>query len=109
MEKPTQTSVTKTIETTVTKVAEEALDGAEQLYESAGEQFERTVRPIRKNVLERFPVLFLLAVTTGVVAVSVGIEQVLIQNELLRNHPWYIAGFGILVLAITGSLYKKLG
>jgi hypothetical protein len=104
-----QTSVVKTIETTVTKAAGEALDGAEHIYESAGQHFERTVEPIRKGVLQRFPVVFLLAVTVGMVSLSAGIEQVLIQNNLLQDHPWFIVGFGIVILAITGTFYKKLG
>lgn len=72
-------------------------------------RFETAVRPVRKGVLERFPVVFLLAVTTGVGAVSVGIERILLSYDLFADSPWITLGLGFIILAITGTVYKKLG
>lgn len=67
------------------------------------------VMPVRKTIFKRFPVLFSLLVTFGASATFLGIEQVLLQYALLRNHPELILLAGITVLVFTGRLYKKLG
>jgi len=67
------------------------------------------VMPVRETIFKRFPVLFSLLVTFGVSATFLGIEQVLLQYELLRDRPELILLAGITVLVFTGRLYKKLG
>lgn len=97
------------VESGIVKVTEEVLDSAEQVVEATGAQLEDTIAPLRKSVLRRFPVLFLLAVTFGFTAVVTGMEQLLVQHEVLQNHPGVILFAGIGVLTLTGTLYKKLG
>jgi hypothetical protein len=70
---------------------------------------EQTVAPARQSIIRRFPVLFLLAVTFGITATSVGIEVLLTQSTWLGTRPLLILGLGILTLVLTGTLYKKLG
>lgn len=97
------------IETKLAQVAEETLDEVQLVVDSTGEQIEQTVAPIRKSILKRFPVLFLLAVTFGFTATVTGIEQLLVQYDLLDRHPTIILLLGIGTLVLTGTLYKKLG
>lgn len=65
--------------------------------------------PLRKHVFRRFPTLFLLLVTLGVVATFLGLEQMLLKYTFFANHPWLLFITGLLILALTGTLYKKLG
>lgn len=96
-------------EASVSKVTGEVLDGAGRIVSATETQIEQTVAPIRKSILKRFPVLFLLAVTFGFTATVTGIEQLLIQHQLLQQHPSVILSIGIMILVLTGTLYKKLG
>ena len=95
--------------TTVVEVADSTLDEVEKLVEPIGKEIEETVAPIRKSVLKRFPILVLLIVTFGFTATITGVEQVLLQHDILQSHPWVIFFLGIGTLVLTGTLYKKLG
>jgi uncharacterized membrane protein len=66
------------------------------------------VAPVRKTILQRFPVLFGLLATIGAASVILGIEQVILKYQIFTNHPELILLFGISLLAFTGRLYKKL-
>lgn len=73
------------------------------------EKIEKVVAPVRKHVLKRFPVIFLLLVTLGVTATITGLERLLLQFGFLQNNPLVVLIIGIGLLALTGTLYKKLG
>ncbi len=66
------------------------------------------VAPVRKSILQRFPVLFSLLATIGAAAVILGIEQIILKYQLFAHHPEFILLSGVLLLAFTGRLYKKL-
>lgn len=95
-------------ESKVLKVAEGAFQGVGKVVGSTEERFEKTVNPIRENVLKKFPVLFLLTVTFGVIATFTGMEQIMLSVPLFKDNPWFILGIGMLILILTGTLYKKL-
>lgn len=61
----------------------------------------------RRVVFERFPLLFTLLGSFGLVATFYGFEN-LIDTTSLADSPWMLLGTGVLTLIITGSLYKKL-
>lgn len=61
----------------------------------------------RKAVFERFPLVFTLLGSFGLVATFYGFER-LIDTTFLAENPWLLLGTGILMLIFTGSLYKKL-
>lgn len=95
--------------TTVSEAVTDALDEFGNAVQQTETTIEQTVQPIRKSVLKRFPILFLLIVTFGVTATFFGIEQILLQFDLLQRYPWLILASGIGALVLTGTLYKKLG
>ena len=70
-------------------------------------EFNRIVKKPRKT-LERFPTLFLLLTTAGIVLVLFGFERTFDKIAFFHNNPivMIILGFGILIF--TGKLYKKL-
>jgi hypothetical protein len=63
----------------------------------------------RKGVFERFPLLFTLLGTFGVVATFYGFEGIIDRVHLLSNNPLILLGVGISTLILSGTLYKKLG
>lgn len=63
----------------------------------------------RQSVFERFPILFALLGTFGVVATFLGFELLIQKVDVLNDNPIILIATGIITLIITGSLYKKLG
>ena len=61
-----------------------------------------------KSVFSRYPLTFALLVVFGVTMVSQGIKEILIKIPFLENAPLAMLGIGLIVLIITGTLYKKL-
>lgn len=93
----------------VAKIADEAIAAIERISKETGDNFERAASPFRKKVLKRFPTLFLLLVTFGVIATSLGIELLVIKHTNLNEHPLLLVILGLVTLVFTGTLYKKLG
>ena len=62
----------------------------------------------KKNAFDRFPLLFTLLASFGVVATFYGFEGLINKVDLLANNPFIVLGTGILLLILTGTLYKKL-
>lgn len=62
----------------------------------------------RQAVLNRFPLLFTLLGTFGLVATFYGFEGLIDRVDILADNPWLILATGIGILSFTGLLYKKL-
>lgn len=63
---------------------------------------------LRSSALSRFPLLFTLLGTLGLVATLYGFERVLDEVALFAENPWLLLVFGVAVLLGTGTLYKEL-
>lgn len=61
-----------------------------------------------KSVFSRYPLTFALLVIFGATMVSQGIKELLLEIPIFKNSPLTMLLVGILVLLITGTLYKKL-
>ena len=79
------------------KKAEEATDEINKYFHKKG-----------KSVFNRYPVIFALVVVVGATLMSQGIKGLLFEIPLLNNSPLLMFLLGILLLIITGTLYKKL-
>lgn len=97
------------VTTSATTATEVVLDTAESVVTATQSEFERTIAPVRQRFSQRYPVLFFGTVVIGATAAVLGIEQVLLQYQILQTYPWLILGLGVTLLATTGTLYKKLG
>ena len=74
----------------------------------AEEKIVKGVERRREAAFERFPLLFTLLGTFGLVATFYGFEGLIDRIDLLSNNPWLILVTGLVILGGTGSLYKKL-
>ena len=63
----------------------------------------------RDSAYERFPLLFTLLASFGLVATFYGFERIIDQINFLSSNPIVLLGVGLGTLILTGSLYKKLG
>jgi len=81
----------------------------EEALKRAGGEVDKAVLPVRQTVLKRYPVLFALAVTIGIAATILGLEQILLTVPLFLEQPWVLFLLGVGILTVTGTLYKKLG
>lgn len=79
------------------------------------EPFNKTEKEVIKKIAEeqkvvetRFPLLFGLTATFGLVAVLYGFEKLIDKVDLLVNNPWILLILGVLLLLATGAAYRKL-
>ena len=79
----------------------------ESLATTAEEKFQQRLTPVRKSLIKRFPVIFLLLVTAGFAFVSFGIEEFLHSQAFLTKNPLLVFSVGLLLLIISGSAYKR--
>lgn len=63
----------------------------------------------RNSAFKRFPLLFTLLGTFGVVATFYGFQHILEKIPVLANNPYITLVVGLVTLLFTGTLYKKLG
>ena len=62
----------------------------------------------RQSVFKRFPILFALLVGFGGATTFYGIERIIASMPWLDDRPFLILFIGLVALALTGRLYKKL-
>ena len=61
-----------------------------------------------RSIFGRYPTLFSLLSTFGVVSVLYGFDEILNEIPFMHDHPFIPLIGGILILVGTGSLYKRL-
>ena len=91
------------------KVVEETTSSVSSAVDKTEQTLEKTVAPVRKHFIKRFPIVFLMLVTLGFTATITGMEQLLLKVDLLQSHPSIVLIIGLGLLILTGTLYKKLG
>ncbi|MDZ7786450.1 MAG: hypothetical protein U5L95_05010 [Candidatus Saccharibacteria bacterium] len=74
----------------------------------SGKQIAQKVGQRRKAVFERFPLVFTMLGAFGLAATIYGFEGILDEVDLFADNPWILLGTGIITLAFTGTLYKRL-
>jgi len=62
----------------------------------------------KQGAFERFPLFFTLMAAFGLVATTDGFTRLMQKIPLLANNPYITLIIGLVVLSITGTLYKKL-
>lgn len=62
----------------------------------------------KRGVFQRFPLLFTLLGTFGFVATLYGFEGIIDRIDLFSENPFILLGVGVVILVLTGTLYKKL-
>ncbi len=91
-----------------TKVQRETVAKIETTVSEATKKFEAVVEPSRETFAKRYPGLFSMLATFGVAATFLGFEQLLLAFDVLERYPLLIFMLGIGILALTGTLYKKM-
>jgi hypothetical protein len=86
-----------------------------KVIHSAGSTFKHVThdvdelaKPIRENGLKRFPVVFALLSTFGLVSILYGFESIINGIPFLHDNPLVMLFVGVGILVLTGTLYKKL-
>ena len=76
--------------------------------ESMGGSVSKRVLGIRDSAFTKYPLIFVLLSSFGLVATFYGFEKVIDNIPFFVENPNMILISGILVLIITGTLFKKL-
>ena len=62
----------------------------------------------RQRVFDRFPLLFTMLASFGLVATFYGFERVIDEIEFFADNPYILLATGLAILIVTGTIYKKL-
>jgi hypothetical protein len=62
----------------------------------------------RERAYVKFPLVFALLVTFGLVATFYGFEHIIDSIDFFSDNPIILLGTGISILVVTGSVYRKL-
>lgn len=62
----------------------------------------------KRSAFERFPIIFTMLGSFGLVAIFYGFEKLIDGSEFLSSNPWLLLATGIGILIFTGSLYDRL-
>ncbi|MCX6752316.1 MAG: hypothetical protein NTZ87_02335 [Candidatus Nomurabacteria bacterium] len=76
--------------------------------ENLSNQVNKNMASRTKGVFRRYPVTFGLLIVFGAIAVHEGLKGLMLEYGLLDISPWYLVVTGLVILTITGTLYKKL-
>lgn len=97
-----------TVLETGSKLTRSAMSTVDTVITRTTSEFDAYIAPVRTSVLARFPILFSLLVTFGVAVTFLGFEKLVSQVAFLDENPLLMLILGIGILALTGTLYKKL-
>jgi hypothetical protein len=100
---------TNQVTTRVTEVISSTVGEVDKVVGNAEASLNNRINPVREQLSKRFPGLYLMTATVGAIATFTGIEQILLQNNILQEYPWLILLMGVTTLFLTGTLYKRLG
>lgn len=90
------------------QVSHEAVTTLNSSVREAAKRIDAVVEPGRSGFARRYPTVFSMLVTFGVAATFLGFEQLLLAFDILERYPLLIFMLGIGILALTGTLYKKM-
>lgn len=77
-------------------------------FTDAEVRFIKKLDEKRVNAEARFPLLTALFATFGFVSLLYGLEKIIDNIKFLSNNPVVLLILGLVILAITGTVYKKL-
>jgi hypothetical protein len=76
--------------------------------EAMGGGFGKRLLGVRNSAFTRYPLLFVLLSSFGLVATFYGFEKVIDNIAFFAENPYAILLTGIATLIFTGTLFKKL-
>lgn len=77
-------------------------------FTDADERLLHSLAERRDRLSSRFPLIWAMGATFGLVAILYGFEKLIDRVDLFVDKPWILLVTGVVVLVITGSTYKKL-
>lgn len=79
-----------------------------EAIEEVSERVVERATHLRNSTFARFPIVFSMLTTFGLVATLYGFEKVIDRIDFFNNYPEVLLLIGLATLAGTGTLYKKL-
>jgi len=93
----------------ITKSVVGAVKEVDKTVSQVERGMESVIEPMQKTVFTRFPILFTLLVTFGVVITLLALERIVVEFTYIYERPFLMLSIGLGLLTLTGTLYKKLG
>jgi hypothetical protein len=87
---------------------EKRIESEIRKLEEMGGSLTGQAKRLRDSTFSRFPLLFVFLSTFGLVSTFYGFEKIIDQIPFFVENPVMVLVTGIITLAITGTLFKKL-
>jgi len=84
------------------------LESIEEELTKVSTQVTQQATRLRNSTFTRFPIVFSMLTTFGLVATLYGFEKVIDRIDFFTRYPEVLLLIGLATLAGTGTLYKKL-
>ncbi len=78
-----------------------------EILEHRQEKILSLLHEEQRRAKEKFPLVYALLATFGLVATVTGFSKLIDKTEYLKEHPIILIIIGIAILVITGSVYNK--
>lgn len=83
---------------------EDPIQNVERLVRETHDRVEKYTKP----VLVRYPLIFSFLLVFSVAAILHGFDMLADQTEIFSRHPSLLILAGVVLLFLTGTLYKSL-
>ena len=70
-------------------------------------QQEQNVIKFRDTYAQKYPALFALGATFGLVSILYGFEKIIDRLDFFANNPWVLLATGVTLLLITVACCRK--
>lgn len=90
------------------KPVDMAKNAKDKIVMTASEQrILSAIEANRQKIDAKFPLGTAFGATVGLVMVLYGLEKI-IDSTFFAEHPWMLVGTGVVILFVTGAVYRKL-
>lgn len=69
---------------------------------------EKRVAKARKTYAQKYPLIFAIGSSFGLVSTFYGFEKIIDKIDLFTDNPWILLATGLILLSLTGAFYNKL-
>ena len=76
--------------------------------EDVAEKADKTIQKEWRPIFKKYPLTFTMMSVIGFVATVYGLEGVIDNIEFFHNNPFVVLIIGLLLLLLTGTLFKRL-
>lgn len=77
-------------------------------FSEVEQKFIHRIVEKRQKAAKKYPLVFGIIATIGVVVLLYGFNKIIDANQFLSSRPWLLVVIGLTILITSGAAYRKL-